>query len=102
MRRIDGDITTWAPIAAEEGNIKVRQEAMALSRLRPLPPVDPSARVFGVGANYMKHLDKLGITDIPAHPTAFMKPNSALVEPEGQIPIPRPPGNSTTRSNSSS
>ncbi len=88
VQRIDGDITTWASIAAAEGTMPVRQEAMPLSQLRLLAPVDPSARVFGVGANYMAHLDKLGITDIPAHPTAFMKPNSALVDPDAQIRYP--------------
>jgi 2-keto-4-pentenoate hydratase/2-oxohepta-3-ene-1,7-dioic acid hydratase in catechol pathway len=88
VRRIDGDITTWAPTAAAEGTVAVQQEAIALRRFRLLPPVDPAARVFGVGANYMAHLDKLGVTDIPAHPTAFMKPNSALADPDGQIRYP--------------
>lgn len=88
VRRIDGDITTWAPTAAAEGKMPVQQDAIALGRLRFLPPVDPSARVFGVGANYMAHLDKLGVTDVPAHPTAFMKPNSALADPDGQIRYP--------------
>jgi 2-keto-4-pentenoate hydratase/2-oxohepta-3-ene-1,7-dioic acid hydratase in catechol pathway len=88
VRRIDGDINAWAPIAATEGTMPVRQEAIAVSQLRLLAPVDPSARVFGVGANYLAHLDKLGVTDVPAHPTAFMKPNSALVDPDGQIRYP--------------
>ena len=88
VRRISGDITTWARAAAAEKAIPVGQEVIALRRLRLLPCVDPTARVFGVGANYMAHLDKLGVTDIPAHPTAFMKPNSALADPDGLISYP--------------
>jgi 2-keto-4-pentenoate hydratase/2-oxohepta-3-ene-1,7-dioic acid hydratase in catechol pathway len=56
--------------------------------LRLLAPVDPGARVFGVGANYLAHLEKLGVTEPPANPTAFIKPNSALTTPGGTIRYP--------------
>jgi 2-keto-4-pentenoate hydratase/2-oxohepta-3-ene-1,7-dioic acid hydratase in catechol pathway len=89
VRRIDGDISEWAPIAAAEDphRLRVRQPE-PLEQMQPLPAVDPGARVFGVGANYVAHLKKLGVTDMPEHPTAFIKPNSALAPPDGAIRYP--------------
>jgi len=86
VRRIDGAITEWAASAAAE-----HADGLSLhdpEPLRPLPPVDPAARVFGVGANYLAHLQKLGVTDPPANPTAFTKPNSALTSPDSPIRYP--------------
>lgn len=89
VRRIDGAITEWAAsAAAEHADDLSLHEPEALRPLRPLPPVDPGARVFGVGANYLAHLQKLGVTEPPANPTAFTKPNSALASPDGTIRYP--------------
>jgi 2-keto-4-pentenoate hydratase/2-oxohepta-3-ene-1,7-dioic acid hydratase in catechol pathway len=89
VRRIDGDITAWAAAAAAEDITGLSlHEPQAMGPLRPLAPVDPGARVFGVGANYLAHLQKLGVTDPPANPTAFTKPNSALTAPDGVIRYP--------------
>jgi 2-keto-4-pentenoate hydratase/2-oxohepta-3-ene-1,7-dioic acid hydratase in catechol pathway len=89
VRRIDGDITEWAAsAAAEDANGLRLQKPEPTSGLRPLAPVDPGARVFGVGANYLAHLQKLGVTEPPPNPTAFTKPNSALASPDGTIRYP--------------
>jgi 2-keto-4-pentenoate hydratase/2-oxohepta-3-ene-1,7-dioic acid hydratase in catechol pathway len=89
VRRIDGDITEWAPAVATEDVSALRlRDPKPTGGLRPLAPVDPGARVFGVGANYLAHLQKLGVTDPPANPTAFTKPNSALTSPDGVIRYP--------------
>ena len=89
VRRIDGDITGWAAaVAAEDAGGLALHEPEPRQPLRLLAPVDPSARVFGVGANYPAHLQKLGVTDPPANPTAFTKPDSALTNPDGVIRYP--------------
>lgn len=90
VRRIAGDIESWAIIAASEDRLRLPLAAdqQPLAALRPLEPVDPRGRVFGVGANYRAHLERLGVTELPPHPTAFMKPNSAIVAPESEIRYP--------------
>ncbi|CDO31205.1 fumarylacetoacetate hydrolase family protein [Mycolicibacterium porcinum] len=89
LHRIDGDISEWAAAAAAEDTEGLRlQDPENTGALTQLPPVDPGARVFGVGANYLAHLQKLGVTEPPEHPTAFLKPNSALALPGGTIRYP--------------
>jgi 2-keto-4-pentenoate hydratase/2-oxohepta-3-ene-1,7-dioic acid hydratase in catechol pathway len=90
VRRLAGEIDSWAAIAAADDhrNLPLNGEPEPLSGLKLLSPVDPTARVFGVGANYQSHLRRLGITDFPAHPVAFMKPNSAIIAPEELIRYP--------------
>ncbi|ETB36095.1 hydrolase [Mycobacterium avium subsp. hominissuis 10-5606] len=89
VRRIGGPITEWAASAAAEDLSGLRLgQREPIRPLRPLAPVDSAARVFGVGANYLAHLQKLGVTDPPESPTAFIKPNSALTSPDGVIRYP--------------
>ena len=90
VRRIAGDIESWAVIAASEDQqrLPLVADEQPLAALRPLEPVDPRGRVFGVGANYRAHLERLGVTELPPHPTAFMKPNSAIVGPDTEIRYP--------------
>jgi len=89
VRRIDDDIVGWASaVAAEDTGALRLHTPKSAAELRPLPPVDLGARVFGVGANYLAHLQKLGVAEPPEHPTAFLKPRSALVAPGGVIRYP--------------
>jgi 2-keto-4-pentenoate hydratase/2-oxohepta-3-ene-1,7-dioic acid hydratase in catechol pathway len=90
VRRIAGDIDTWAALAAAEDQqrLPLNGETEPLLRFRLLEPVDPRGRVFGVGANYRAHLERLGVNQPPPHPTAFMKPNSAIVAPDAEIRYP--------------
>src|SRR5260370_30984088 len=82
VRRIDGDITEWAAAAATEDVSGFRlHEPEPTGGLRALAPVDPGARVFGVGANYLAHPQKLGVTQPPANPTAFPQPHTPLTVP---------------------
>jgi 2-keto-4-pentenoate hydratase/2-oxohepta-3-ene-1,7-dioic acid hydratase in catechol pathway len=90
VRAIAGELESWAAIAAAEDvqRLPLTANEQPLTALRPLEPIDPTGRVFGVGANYRAHLERLGVTEPPAHPTAFMKPNSAIVAPEAEIRYP--------------
>src|SRR6266576_1937198 len=89
VRRIAGDLARWAPAAAAERAEELPlAEEHRLDTLVTLSPVDDSGRVFGGGANYRAHLERLGVTELPPHPTAFMKPNSALIGPSGLIRYP--------------
>ncbi|RAV03871.1 fumarylacetoacetate hydrolase family protein [Mycolicibacter senuensis] len=90
VRRIAGDIGSWAAIAAAEDlkRMPLSTDAELLADLRLLAPLDPGGRVFGVGANYLAHLQRLGVSEPPPHPTAFMKPNSAIIGPNDEIRYP--------------
>jgi 2-keto-4-pentenoate hydratase/2-oxohepta-3-ene-1,7-dioic acid hydratase in catechol pathway len=90
VRRIAGDLASWAVFAAAEDleQLPLAGDEQSLASLRALEPVDPHGRVFGVGANYRAHLERLGVTEPPTHPTAFMKPNSAIVGPGAEIRYP--------------
>ena len=90
VRAIAGELGSWALIAAAEDQqrLPLAGDQLPLTAFRPLEPVEPGARIFGVGANYRAHLERLGVTEPPEHPTAFMKPNSAIVAPGAEIRYP--------------
>lgn len=90
VQRIAGEIDSWAMIAAAEDHrrLPLTGDKEQVTQYRLLEPLDPRGRVFGVGANYRAHLERLGVTEPPPHPTAFMKPNSALVGPGTEIRYP--------------
>lgn len=89
-RRIDGAFVDWASRAAAQGSegLPVAAASLRLGDLRLLAPVEPGARVFGVGLNYLTHLTRLGRTHAPPHTIAYLKPSSAIVDPGGEIQYP--------------
>jgi 2-keto-4-pentenoate hydratase/2-oxohepta-3-ene-1,7-dioic acid hydratase in catechol pathway len=62
-------------------------EAHDLGTLTVRAPVEPGGRIFGVGMNYRSHLERLGASP-PASPVAYIKPDSAIVDPYGEIRYP--------------
>jgi 2-keto-4-pentenoate hydratase/2-oxohepta-3-ene-1,7-dioic acid hydratase in catechol pathway len=58
-----------------------------LADARLLCPV-PSPRIFGVGLNYVSHIEESGQTP-PQRPMLFMKPSTAAIGPEEAIVYPR-------------
>jgi 2-keto-4-pentenoate hydratase/2-oxohepta-3-ene-1,7-dioic acid hydratase in catechol pathway len=54
--------------------------------VRRLAPVAPS-KILAIGRNYRAHASELG-NEVPAEPLLFMKPPSALLEPDGTIELP--------------
>lgn len=55
--------------------------------LKLLSPAEPS-KIIALGANYRKHAEELKL-NINSVPTIFMKPTTAVLEPEGCIVYPR-------------
>ncbi|WP_201747136.1 fumarylacetoacetate hydrolase family protein [Glaciimonas sp. PCH181] len=53
-----------------------------------LAPVNPGARVFGVGLNYLTHLTRLGRKEAPPHTIAYIKPDGAIIHPGDEIQYP--------------
>lgn len=51
-----------------------------------LAPVEP-ATIFGVGLNYRRHADELGL-DLRPHPLLFIKSGSCVQRPGGPIELP--------------
>ncbi|WP_018636411.1 fumarylacetoacetate hydrolase family protein [Parafrankia elaeagni] len=86
-RRIVGPLHEWAAQAAAEQTPPLTGADLPLATLRLLAPLAPGARVLGVGANYRAHLARFGV-EPPKHPAAFIKPDSAIVDPGGEISYP--------------
>jgi 2-keto-4-pentenoate hydratase/2-oxohepta-3-ene-1,7-dioic acid hydratase in catechol pathway len=63
-------------------------ETLGLDTVRLLAPLEPTSRVFGVGANYLAHLEKLG-HERPSSLVAYIKPFSAIVGPDDTIAYPK-------------
>ncbi|WP_242153574.1 fumarylacetoacetate hydrolase family protein [Sphingomonas sp. BAUL-RG-20F-R05-02] len=89
-RRIHTPFAHWAPFAAQgdADAFALAGEASRLADLRLRAPREPGARVFGVGLNYLEHLTRLGRKEPPPHTIAYIKPDSAIVDPGGQISYP--------------
>ncbi len=90
VRRIGAPFEVWAAALAQHGEaaLDLRAGRLPLAKLQLCTPVNPGARVFGVGLNYLTHLTRLGRTQAPAHTIAYIKPSSALVDPGGEIQYP--------------
>lgn len=89
LRRINAPFAHWAGLGTRlmADVLDLDDEWLPLSAARLLAPLEPGARVFGVGLNYLSHLKRLG-SDAPAHPLAYIKPDSALVGAEDEIAFP--------------
>jgi len=89
LRPINAPFARWAGLRGEAAldALDLGAQRLPLSAARLLPPLEPGARVFGVGLNYLSHLQRLG-SEAPAHPLAYMKPESALVGAEDEIHYP--------------
>jgi 2-keto-4-pentenoate hydratase/2-oxohepta-3-ene-1,7-dioic acid hydratase in catechol pathway len=61
--------------------------ALALRDVTLLPPLDPAATLYLVGANYRQHADEAGLS-VPKTPVIFTKPANALVGPGQPIRLP--------------
>src|SRR5262249_25662024 len=57
-----------------------------IASARLLAPVAPS-KILCIGKNYKAHASELG-TEVPPEPLLFLKPPSALLDPEGTIELP--------------
>jgi len=89
VRPIQGDFADWAPeLAWAETPDEARLGAgTPLADLVVRAPVEPGGRIFGVGMNYVTHLEKLG-SKPPSSLAAYIKPDSAVVDPFGEIRYP--------------
>ena len=61
-------------------------EEIPLDDVRLLAPVLPS-KVVAVGKNYLEHAHEMG-GDVPEEPVMFLKPSTAVIGPDDDIPFP--------------
>lgn len=89
LQRIRAPFAQWASALATQGSdaLELDKVGIALEHCRILPPLEPGARVFGVGLNYLSHLRRLG-SEAPEHPLGYIKPASALVGAADDIQYP--------------
>lgn len=92
-RRVRAPFACWAGLGPglQLEALDLAGERLPLATVRLLPPLEPGSRVFGVGLNYLSHLERLG-SQAPAHPLAYLKPESALVgayDPISHSPLTR-------------
>ena len=88
-QRINAPFSRWAGSVNRGGigALDLSPTALEPDRFRLIAPIEPGARIFGVGLNYLSHLTRLGST-APPHPLAYIKPDSAIVDPNGVISYP--------------
>lgn len=88
-QRINAPFSRWAGRVntGDIGALDLSPTALELDMFRLVAPIEPGARIFGVGLNYLSHLTRLG-SSAPPHPLAYMKPYSAIVDPDGVISYP--------------
>jgi 2-keto-4-pentenoate hydratase/2-oxohepta-3-ene-1,7-dioic acid hydratase in catechol pathway len=87
IRRILGELDEWAPGVTESGRDALRFEGspVALSTVRLLAPLAPTAEILGTGVNYATHaLPRFG-ADMPY----YIRPHSAVVGPEETLIFPK-------------
>jgi 2-keto-4-pentenoate hydratase/2-oxohepta-3-ene-1,7-dioic acid hydratase in catechol pathway len=89
LQRIRGPFVEWAPHVSSVGAsaLALDKVGLLLSACRVVPPLEPGARIFGVGLNYLSHLRQLG-SAAPEHTLAYLKPASALVGAGDEIQYP--------------
>ncbi|MFK3972927.1 fumarylacetoacetate hydrolase family protein [Pseudomonas sp. NPDC087358] len=89
LQRIRAPFAEWAGGRSTQGLEAFSPDkiGIALAQCRVLPPLEPGARVFGVGLNYLSHLQRLGSV-APEHTLAYIKPESALVGAHDDIQYP--------------
>ncbi|TYP90844.1 fumarylacetoacetate hydrolase family protein [Blastococcus xanthinilyticus] len=61
-------------------------ERTPLAEVTLLAPVEPS-KVVALGRNYAEHAKELG-NEVPAIPIVFLKPSTAVVGPDADVPYP--------------
>ncbi|MCL5042110.1 MAG: fumarylacetoacetate hydrolase family protein [Gammaproteobacteria bacterium] len=88
-QRIRAPFPHWAGEVAQGGDALLDLSPVTIGPedFRLLAPVEPGARIFGVGLNYLSHLTRLGST-APPHPLAYIKPDSAIIDPGSLILYP--------------
>lgn len=86
---LKGNLETWAPSLScgDAGEFLDVSRRAALSELRLLPPVEPTAKIVCVGMNYRRHLEVLG-KEMPERPIAYLKAQTAIIAHEA--PLHRP------------
>ena len=89
-RRIRAPFAVWSALAAGGNSdaFDLAPHSVSLRDVRLQAPVNPGARIFGVGLNYLTHLTRLGRKEAPPHTIAYIKPDSAIVHPEQDISYP--------------
>lgn len=85
-RLLAGGPADWAPEVL--AGTPTLGRSLSLDTVRLLAPLEPTGRVFGVGANYLAHLEKLG-HERPSSLVAYIKPCSAIVGPGEDISYPK-------------
>ena len=89
-RRVRAPFAQWAGLlgTGHADALDLAAAALPMNQLRRLAPIEPGSRIFGVGLNYLSHLTRLGRTEAPPHTIAYIKPESAIVDPDGEILYP--------------
>lgn len=90
IHRIDGELFSTSE------NFSIATEGVELTKVKLLAPVEPS-KVVCVGRNYTAHIGEMAAqgfggqnaADLPVRPELFIKPNTAINDPSGEIVYPQ-------------
>lgn len=65
-----------------------RAEGIALESVKILSPIERPGKFICMGLNYLEHV-KEGGRDIPEYPTLFLRVQTSLLPPDGEILLPK-------------
>lgn len=76
-----------AYLQAGAGPLTAASEALPLSEVQLLAPIQRPPRIFGIGLNYREHAEesKMSVQQVP---TVFMKLSSSVVGPDADVLLP--------------
>ena len=94
VRPLAGPFEEWATVLADGGEPAYHGDPLPASELRTMAPHTAASRIFCFGGTYQSHMERLqhvlesAATPPPKAPGAFLKPTSALVDPDAEIAYP--------------
>jgi 2-keto-4-pentenoate hydratase/2-oxohepta-3-ene-1,7-dioic acid hydratase in catechol pathway len=94
--RLNDSFASWAPqlSMADEVPAALLGAEYEVANLTLRVPLETGARIWAVGINYMKHIDKNqdvareSLAERPKETAGFIKPASALLDPDGVSRLP--------------
>ena len=83
-----GDMTTLIAAGTSLTDDALKGPGMPLNAVRLLAPIERPGKFICMGLNYAEHV-KEGGRELPEYPTLFLRVQTSLLPPDGQIVLPR-------------
>ncbi|MGU3575223.1 fumarylacetoacetate hydrolase family protein [Brucellaceae bacterium C25G] len=81
-------IKAGSPLMEQAKNALKSAQGIALADVKVLSPIERPGKFICMGLNYLEHV-KEGGRDIPEYPTLFLRVQTSLLPPDGEIILPK-------------